>query len=232
MILRQLVSIVLATATLSACGGSDSNPGNINSSGGGGSTTPDGPVISHLDDGNDCATYYGKTKVNTLIPSELGPCPERTAVICAKCENQYPIVTHAVDGIRSRDEIFSRASVAACVAWADGSTRADECEIEHDGKFTALAAGVGGPSGLTLPEVVPGTLTDGIGPWQFSLLSFKLVGGAVTLPNCSNYYGNGVTDDMRWRGDNVPCPDANRRRTAPSPFVIEGVTAEYVIYND
>ena len=58
------------------------------------------------------------------------------------------------------------------------------------------------------------------------------MGGALTLPACVNDYGNGVTEDMRWRGDDVPCPDANRRRTAPSPFVVEDVTAEYVYYSD
>jgi len=57
-------------------------------------------------------------------------------------------------------------------------------------------------------------------------------GSGVTLPDCTNYYGTGVTDDMRWRGDTVPCPDANRVRTVPRPFVLDGVTAEYVYYAD
>jgi hypothetical protein len=233
--------VILAAVLLSACGGGDSETaaggGSSNSSGGSGSTassgagntTPDGLVVSHLGDNNDCVTYYGKAKANILL-SELGPCPQPTGVVCAKCENQYPIVTFTVDGIRWRDEIYARASVEACVSWADGSRRADECEIEWDGKFTAIAPGVAGPSGLSLPAVVPGTPTDGIGPWQFSLLGFKVTASGVTLPDCTNYYGNGVTDDMRWRGDTVPCPDANRVRTAPKPFVIDDVTAERVYY--
>ena len=234
MMLGRLGSAILAAVALSACGGSDSESaasgGSSNASGGTGSTTPDGLVVSHLGDNNGCVTYYGKAKANTFIPSELGPCPEPTGVVCAKCENQYPIVTFAVDGIKKRDEIFARSSVEACVSWADGTKRADACEIEWDGKFTAIAPGVAGPSGLSLPAVVPGTPTDGIGPWQFSLLDFKLTASGVTLPECTNYYGNGVTDDMRWRGDTVPCPDANRVRTAPRPFIIDDVTAENVYY--
>lgn len=246
MTLRRLVSIILVAGVLSACGGGDSEAaasgGSSNASGGNGSggggtassgtgnTTPDGLVMSHVGDNNECTTYYGKAKANTLIPSELGPCPQPTGVVCAKCENQYPIVTFAVDGIQKRDEIYARASVEACVSWADGSRRADECEIERDGKFTAIAAGVPGPSGLSLPAVVPGTPTDGIGPWQFSLLGFELTAAGVVLADCTNYYGHGVTDDMRWRGDTVPCPDENRVRTAPKPFVLDDVTAEYVSY--
>lgn len=250
--LKRLGCLISATVVLSACGGGDSempasggssnaSGGNSNASagngsgggiasGGTGSTTPDGLVVSHLGDNTECTTYYGKAKANTLFPSELGPCPEPIGVVCAKCENRYPIVTFTVDGIRSRDDIYARASVEACVSWADGSRRADECEIEHDGKFIPIAPGVAGPSGLSLPAVAPGTPTDGIGPWQFSLLGFKVTADGVTLPDCTNYYGNGVTDDMRWRGDTVPCPDANRVRTAPRPFVIDDVTAEYVIY--
>ena len=244
MALGRLGFVILATVVLSACGGGDSetaasggssnssagNGSGSNTSAGSGSSTPDGLVVSHLGDNVECATYYGKAKVNTLFPSELGPCPQPTGVVCAKCENRYPIVTFTVDGIKKRDDIYARSSVEACVSWADGSRRADECEIEWDGKFTAIAPGVAGPSGLSLPAVVPGTPTEGIGPWQFSLLGFKVTAGGVTLPDCTNYYGNGVTDDMRWRGDTVPCPDANRVRTAPKPFVIDDVTAEYVIY--
>ena len=94
----------------------------------------------------------------------IGRCPARTSVVCGKCENEYPTLTHAVDGSRSRDRIFSRASLTACIDRAQGSDRADECELEWDGKFTAVAAGVGGPSGLSLPQIAPGTRTEGLGP--------------------------------------------------------------------
>jgi hypothetical protein len=194
-------------------------------------------VVSHSDGGNDCTTFYGKELAKTFIPSVDGPCPPRTAVICAKCENEYPNILFAGDGIKSKDEIFSRASNAACVEWANGSTRADSCEVEAAGKFTAVAPGVGAPSGLMRPETVPGALSEGLGPYQFSLFDFKIVSGLVTLPSCTNFYGTGVTDDLRWRAQTIPCPDDNRVRTATRAYAIDGVTvenvtAEYVYYNN
>jgi len=246
--------VLVATVVLAGCGNgaSDSDTpapgtsdpgvsgpggtGNSNGSAGASSTSLNGLVVSHSDGGNDCTTFYGREQAKTFIPSELGPCPARTAVVCAKCENEYPNILFAGDGIKSKDEIFSRASNEACVAWAEGSTRADVCEVEAAGKFTAVAPGVGGPSGLARPETVPGTLSESLGPYQFSLFDFRIVSGAVTLPSCTNFYGTGVSDDLRWRGQNIPCPDANRTRTTARPYAIDGVaaenvTAEYVYYN-
>jgi hypothetical protein len=244
---------LVAAAALSGCGnsastpstnapsatggtGADGNPGS-NASSGAGTATTNGLVVSHSDGGTNCTTFYGKDLAKTLIPAVAGPCPARTGVVCAKCENEYPNVLFAGDGIKSKDEVFSSASAATCADWADGSSRADVCEVEASGKFTALAPGVGGPSGLMRPETVPGTPTEGLGPYQFSVYDFRIVSGVVTLPSCSNYYGTGITDDMRWRGQTVPCPDDNRARTATRPYSLDGVaventTAESIFYNN
>src|SRR5512146_879554 len=109
--------VLVATVLLAGCGNSASGPdtpapgasdpgvsgaggnGSSNSSAGANSTSVNGLVVSHSDGGNDCTTFYGREQAKTFIPSELGPCPARTAVVCAKCENEYPNILFAGDGI-------------------------------------------------------------------------------------------------------------------------------------